>query len=189
MSTPAFDSLANHLLVAMPSLADGHFNQTVTLVCEHSEKGALGIVLNKPLPMKLEEVLSQMRLTAIREDIAERPVLRGGPLYPDRGFVLHRPGGEWDSTHRISDRVQVTTSRDVLAAIARGEGPPEAFIALGYAGWDAGQLEREIKENAWLTLPFDDALAFDLPHEDRWHAAWGRLGVDVASVSATPGHA
>jgi len=116
-------------------------------------------------------------------------VLRGGPLYPDRGFVLHRPGGAWDSSHRISEHVQVTTSRDVLAAIARGEGPPEAFIALGYAGWEAGQLEREIKENAWLTLPFDDALAFDLPHEDRWHAAWGRLGVDVASVSATPGHA
>jgi putative transcriptional regulator len=183
------NSLTSQLLVAMPWFGDATFAQTVTLICEHGEKGALGIILNKPLPMKLGEVLSQMRLTAARDDIAERPVLRGGPLYPDRGFVLHRPGGAWDSSHRISDHVQVTTSRDVLAAIARGEGPPEAFIALGYAGWEAGQLEREIKENAWLTLPFDDALAFDLPHEDRWQAAWGRLGVDVASVSATPGHA
>ena len=183
------NSLTSQLLVAMPWFSDATFAQTVTLICEHGEKGALGIILNKPLPMKLGEVLSQMRLTADREAIAERPVLRGGPLYQDRGFVLHRPGGSWDSTHRISDQVQVTTSRDVLAAIARGEGPPEAFIALGYAGWDAGQLEREIKENAWLTLPFDEALTFDLPYEDRWLAAWGRLGVDVASVSATPGHA
>jgi putative transcriptional regulator len=116
-------------------------------------------------------------------------VLRGGPVHPDRGFVLHRPGGNWDSTHSISDHIQVTTSRDVLAAIARGEGPQDAFIALGYAGWEPGQLEREILENSWLTLPADDAVLFGLPYEQRWDAAWRLLGVDVNSVSTNAGHA
>jgi len=181
--------LTNQLLVAMPWFSDPNFEQSVTLICEHSQKGALGIVLNKPLPMKLAEVLAQMRLTPDTEAIGERSVLRGGPVHQDRGFVLHRPGGAWDSTHRISDSIQVTTSRDVLAAIARGEGPADAFIALGYAGWEPGQLEREIKENAWLTLPMDEQLLFDLPYEDRWLAAWRRLGVDVGQVSLVPGHA
>ena len=182
-------SLTNQLLVAMPWSSDPQFGHSVTLICEHSEKGALGIVLNKPLPMKLGEVLTQMRLTASTAAIGDRAVLRGGPMYQDRGFVLHRPGGKWDSTHRISDQIQVTTSRDVLAAIASGEGPQDAFIALGYAGWEAGQLEQEIKDNAWLTLPLDEALMFELPHEDRWQAAWRLLGVDVGSVSTVPGHA
>ncbi|HEV7632317.1 MAG TPA: YqgE/AlgH family protein [Steroidobacteraceae bacterium] len=181
--------LTNQLLVAMPWFSDPNFEQSVTLICEHSHKGALGIVLNKPLPMKLAEVLAQMHLTPDTEAIGERSVLRGGPVHQDRGFVLHRPGGAWDSTHRISDSIQVTTSRDVLAAIARGEGPADAFIALGYAGWEPGQLEREIKENAWLTLPMDEQLLFDLPYEDRWLAAWRRLGVDVGQVSLFPGHA
>lgn len=183
------NSLTNQLLVAMPWFSDPTFAQTVTLICEHSDKGALGIVLNKPLPMTLSEVLTQMRLTPSTEQIGERAVLRGGPLYQDRGFVLHRPGGSWDSSHRISDQIQVTTSRDVLAAIADGEGPRDAFIALGYAGWDAGQLEREIKENAWLTLPVNDQLLFELPYEDRWLAAWRQLGIDIGSVSLVPGHA
>ncbi len=116
-------SLTNHLLIAMPRLTDPNFAQTVTLICEHSDKGALGIVLNKPLPMKLADVLSQMKLEPSTELIGEQPVLRGGPVHTDRGFVLHRPGGEWDSTHKVSDSIQVTTSRDVLAAMARGEGP------------------------------------------------------------------
>src|SRR3979490_1734753 len=141
-------SLTNQLLIAMPSLSDPNFSQTVALICEHTDKGALGIVLNKPLPMKLSDVLSQMKLEPSSDLIAELPVLRGGPVNTDRGFVLHRPGGEWDSTHKISDCIQVTTSRDILAAIARGEGPRDAFVALGYAGWDPGQLEREILDNA-----------------------------------------
>jgi len=164
-------TLANQLLIAMPSLADGHFSQTVALVCEHSDRGALGIVLNKPIGMKLGDVMAQMRLQPTNIDISEQLVLRGGPVHTDRGFVLHRPGGEWDSTHRVSDRVQVTTSRDVLAAIARGEGPQDAFVALGYAGWEAGQLEREMLDNAWLSLPVDERIVFDLPFEDRWQAA------------------
>lgn len=182
-------SLTNHLLVAMPGLDDPHFAQTVTLVCEHSERGALGIVLNKPLSMTLSEVLAQMKLPPEVPSVGEQIVLRGGPVHQDRGFVLHRPGGEWESTHRISDNIQVTTSRDVLAAMARGEGPEDAFIALGYAQWEEGQLERELRENAWLTLPVNDAVLFDLPYEDRWNAAWGLLGVDVSKVSTRAGHA
>src|SRR6202162_6273138 len=124
-------SLANHLLIAMPSLGDGHFSQTVALVCEHSDRGALGIVLNKPLGMKLGDVMAQMKLETADIGISEQPVLRGGPVHTDRGFVLHRPGGEWDHTHMVSDTIQVTTSRDVLAAVAGGEGPSGAFTALG----------------------------------------------------------
>jgi putative transcriptional regulator len=183
------NSLTNQLLVAMPWFSDPNFGQSVTLICEHSDKGALGIVLNKPLPMKLGEVLTQMHLAPSTAEIGERAVLRGGPLYQDRGFVLHRPGGKWDSSHRISDQIQVTTSRDVLAAIASGEGPKDAFIALGYASWEAGQLEREMTDNAWLTVPMDERIVYELPFEQRWAAAWQLLGIDSASVSLVAGHA
>jgi putative transcriptional regulator len=181
--------LTNHLLIAMPSLLDPNFAQTVTLICEHTERGALGIVLNKPLPMRLSDVLSQMKLEASSEDIGAQPVLRGGPVNTDRGFVLHRPGGQWDHTHKVSDVIQVTTSRDVLAAMARGEGPGDALIALGYAGWEAGQLEREIRENAWTSIPVDARVVFELPFEERWMGAWRLLGIDVERLSLVAGHA
>jgi putative transcriptional regulator len=183
-------SLTNHLLIAMPSLGDPEFAQSVTLVCEHStDKGALGIVINKPLPMTLAEVFSQMTLEPATPSIGAQPVLRGGPVHRDRGFVLHRPGGSWDSSHAVSDSIQVTTSRDVLAAIARGEGPRDAFIALGYAGWEAGQLERELLDNAWMSIPLDEQLVFELPYEERWAAAWRRLGIDLGRLSHLSGHA
>ncbi len=184
-----FASLTNHLLIAMPSLSDPNFMHTVALICEHTDRGALGIVLNKPLPMRLSDVLSQMQITPSSEIIAEQPVLRGGPVHTDRGFVLHRPGGQWDHTHKVSDTIQVTTSRDVLAAMARGEGPAGAFIALGYAGWEAGQLEREILENAWISVPVDARVVFDLPFSERWSGAWQLLGVEVGQLSLTAGHA
>jgi putative transcriptional regulator len=185
----ADSSLTNHLLIAMPTLADPNFAQTVTLVCEHTEKGALGIVLNKPLPMKLLDVLAQMKLEPRDLEIGAQPVLRGGPVSTDRGFVLHRPGGNWDHTHKVSDAIQVTTSRDVLAAMASGEGPVDAFIALGYAGWEPGQLEREMRENAWLSMPADVRMVFELPFEERWNAAWRLLGIDVDRLSLVAGHA
>jgi putative transcriptional regulator len=182
-------NLTNQLLVAMPGLEDPNFAQTVTLVCEHSDKGALGIVLNKPLTMRLSEVLTQMNLPARDDSVGAQTVLRGGPVHQDRGFVLHRPGGAWESTHKISDSIQVTTSRDVLAAMSRGEGPDNAFIALGYAQWGAGQLEQELKDNSWLTLPLNESVLFELPYEERWLAAWRSLGVDVTHVSPRAGHA
>ena len=183
-------SLTNQLLIAMPAMTDANFAQTVTLICEHSvDKGALGIVINKPLPMTLGEVLTQMKLEASDATIAARSVLRGGPVHRDRGFVLHRPGGRWDSSHAVSDSIQVTTSRDVLAAMARGEGPADAFIALGYAGWEAGQLEREMLDNAWLSMPVDEQILYQMPYEERWHAAFRRLGIDVGRISHIAGHA
>ncbi len=183
-------TLTNQLLIAMPSLADPNFSQTVALICEHTtDKGALGIVLNKPLPMRLSDVLSQMKLEPSSDVIAAQPVLRGGPVNTDRGFVLHRPGGKWDHTHKVSDTIQVTTSRDVLAAMARGEGPVDAFIALGYAGWESGQLEREMRENAWLSMPIDSKVVFELPFEERWLGAWRLMGIDVDRLSLVAGHA
>ncbi|HTV49542.1 MAG TPA: YqgE/AlgH family protein [Steroidobacteraceae bacterium] len=183
-------SLANHLLIAMPALADPNFAHSVTLICEHDAKnGALGIVLNKPLPMKLSDVLSQMDLEPRDAQIAAQPVLRGGPVHTDRGFVLHRPGGEWDSTIKVSQLIQVTTSKDVLAAMARGEGPSDAFIALGYAGWDPGQLEREIRENAFLPVPADERVVYQMPFEQRWEGCWRLLGIRVDSISLVAGNA
>ena len=180
MSAP---TLANHLLIAMPALNDPNFSHTVTLVCEHAaDTGALGIVINKPLPMRLAEVLSQMHLEPRDEQIAGQPVLRGGPVRADSGFVLHRPGGSWNRSIRVSDLVQITTSRDVLEAMARGEGPQDAFIALGCAGWDAGQLEREIRENAWLPMPVDERVVFGLPFEQRWQGSWELIGVDMEKI-------
>ncbi len=179
----------NHLLIAMPALTDADFAHSVTLVCEHSADGALGIVLNKPSPMMLRDVLQQMKLQARDELIGGQPVLFGGPVRTDRGFVLHRPGGEWDSTHRVSELIQVTTSRDVLAAIARGEGPSDAYVALGFARWDAGQLEREIRDNAWLPVPADERLLFSLPFAQRWRASWQFLGVKVETLSPIAGNA
>lgn len=183
------ETLTNHLLIAMPSLADPNFAHTVTLICEHSDKGALGIVLNKPLPMKLLDVLTQMKLAPSSEQIAAQPVLRGGPVHTDRGFVLHRPGGVWDHTHKVSEAIQVTTSRDILAAMARGDGPTDAFIALGYAGWESGQLEKELRDNAWFSMPVDPHVVFELPFEDRWNGAWRALGIDVERLSPVAGHA
>jgi putative transcriptional regulator len=183
-------TLTNHLLVAMPSLADPEFSRSVTLVCEHSlEKGALGIVITKPLSMTLGEVFEQMDIQAAQGTLGDQPVLRGGPVHRDRGFVVHRGGSQWGSSHRVSDEIHITTSRDVLEAMARGQGPQDAFIALGYAGWEAGQLEREMRDNAWLTLPVDDELVFGVPFEERWQAVWQRLGVDPGRMSHVAGHA
>lgn len=180
MSAP---TLANHLLVAMPTLGDPNFAQSVALVCEHvPDKGALGIVVNKPLPMRLSEVLQQMELQPRDERIGSQPVLRGGPVRTEQGFVLHRPGGKWDRSMRVSDCIQLTMSRDVLAAMACGEGPADAFIALGYAGWDAGQLEREIRENAWLPMPADERVVFELPFEQRWQGSWELVGLDMEKI-------
>ncbi len=176
-------SLTNHLLIAMPALSDPNFSRSVTLVCEHTaDNGALGIVLNKPLPMRLSDVLSKMKLQPRDERVAAQPVLRGGPVLTNQGFVLHRPGGTWDKTLRVSEQIEVTTSRDVLEAMARGEGPTDAFIALGYAGWDPGQLEREIRENAWLPMPADERVVFELPYDHRWEGSWGLLGVDTEKI-------
>jgi putative transcriptional regulator len=181
--------LTNQLLIAMPYMGDPNFAQTVALVCDHSSKGALGLILNKPLPMRMGEIFEQLEIELNLGPLRERQVLRGGPMQTDRGFVVHRAGGKWDSTLEVSEALHVTTSRDILAAMARGEGPSEAVIALGYAGWDGGQLEQEIRANAWLSAPVDLGLIFELPFESRWQAAGRLLGVELSRVSPTGGNA
>ncbi|MFA5529402.1 MAG: YqgE/AlgH family protein [Thiohalomonadaceae bacterium] len=182
-------SLANHFLIAMPSLEDPNFSHTVTYVCEHSAAGAMGIVINRPLRLTMGEVLEHMDITAGEQVDVENSVVMGGPVQGEHGFVLHSPPGAWSSSARITDDIAVTTSRDILAAIAEGRGPTRYLLALGYAGWGAGQLEREMAENAWLSVPADVHILFDLPLEERWHAAATLIGVDLNLLSSEVGHA
>jgi len=170
-------------------MGDPNFAQTVALICDHSARGALALILNKPLGMRMGEIFDQLEIEIEQGPLMERRVLRGGPMQTDRGFVVHRAGGEWDSTLRVSDSIHVTTSRDILAAMARGAGPAEAVVALGYAGWDGGQLEDEIRANAWLSAPVDAGIIFDVPFESRWEAAGRLLGVDLARISPLSGNA
>jgi len=181
--------LTNQLLIAMPSLGDPNFTQTVALICDHSPQGALAVILNKPLPMRMAEVFEQLEIQIAAGPLPQRPVLRGGPMQTDRGFVVHRAGGEWDSTLKVSDALHVTTSRDILAAMAQGQGPEDALVALGYAGWGGGQLEAEIRANAWLSAPVDLDLIFALPFQSRWEAAGRLLGVDLSRISPISGNA
>jgi putative transcriptional regulator len=181
--------LTNQLLIAMPTLGDPNFSQTVTLVCDHSERGALGLIVNRPLPMRMSEIFEQLEIEIPGGAVGERQVLRGGPMQTDRGFVVHRAHGEWDSTLKVSATLHVTTSRDILSAMARGEGPADAVVALGYAGWEGGQLEDEIRANAWLSAPVDAGLIFELPFESRWQAAGRLIGVDLARISPIAGNA
>jgi putative transcriptional regulator len=187
MSDPGY--LTNQLLIAMPAMGDPNFAQTVALICDHSARGALALILNKPLTMRMGEIFDQLEIKIEQGPLLERRVLRGGPMQTDRGFVVHRACGQWDSTLKVSDSIHVTTSRDILAAMARGAGPAEAVVALGYAGWDGGQLEDEIRANAWLSAPVDAGIIFDVPFESRWEAAGRLLGVDVARISPLSGNA
>ncbi len=181
--------LTNQLLIAMPYMGDPNFAQAVVLVCDHNSQSALGLILNKPLPMCMGEIFEQLEIAFGKGPLPERQVLRGGPMQTDRGFVVHRACGEWDSTLKVSDVLHVTTSRDILAAMARDQGPEQAIVALGYAGWGGGQLEEEIRANAWLSAPVDLALIFELPFESRWLAAGRLLGVELSRVSPTGGNA
>ena len=185
----ATTDLTNHFLIAMPQLADPNFFHTVTYICEHNQEGALGIVINRPLDLKLGEILDHMEIESGTETLAERIVYMGGPVQQERGFVLHRPATKWDSTLLITDSIGLTTSRDVLTAMARGEGPVESLVALGYAGWGAGQLEEELAANAWLSGPADERILFRTPVEKRWEEAAALLGVDLNLLSGDTGHA
>ncbi len=182
-------NLTNHFLIAMPQLDDPNFARSVTYICVHNEDGAMGIVVNRPLDMALGEVLSQIDVTAGIAAIAARQVYLGGPVHTDRGFVLHRPPQAWQSSITVTPEVALCTSRDILEAIARGEGPRDALVALGYAGWSAGQLEAEIAQNAWLSGPADLDIVFKAPAEQRWQRAAALLGIDLHSISHDVGHA
>ncbi|WP_250658831.1 YqgE/AlgH family protein [Alkalimarinus coralli] len=179
-------SLRDHFLIAMPRMKDPNFEGTVTYICDHNEHGAMGIVINRPLDMKLGEILAQLDLGG--EDIS-RPIYGGGPVQMERGFVLHSPEGEWQSSLKISDGICLTTSRDILEALAVEQGPTENLVALGYAGWGAGQLEQEIAENCWLTCPSDEGILFRAPAHKKFDTAISLLGFDPSQLSDQAGHA
>ncbi len=181
--------LGNHFLIAMPAMLDPNFVRGVTFVCQHTDEGAMGILVNRVSDLKLADVLEQMKLSTAIDEVASAPVFIGGPVQPERGFVLHETGGTWDSSFAISDALSVTTSRDILAAMAEGRGPKRAMVALGYAGWSAGQLEQEMLDNAWLTVSAAPDLIFATPPQERWTAAAALIGVDPILISDHAGHA
>lgn len=181
--------LTDHFLIAMPSLEDPNFHRSVTLICQHDADGAMGIVINRVADYTLGELLAQMDLTPGHGELADLPLVVGGPVQPDRGFVLHDDPREWNSTLRFGRGLAVTTSRDILTAMAGGEGPGNVLVALGYAGWTAGQLEAELVDNSWLTMPADHDILFREPLDQRWQAAARRAGVDLSRLAGYAGHA
>ncbi len=181
--------LTNHFLIAMPALADPNFSHTVTLICEHNADGALGLILNRQLDMQLDEIFQHMELKAASPEARLRAIHLGGPVQQNRGFVLHEPLGDWEATLKVTDRIGITSSSDILTAIANEAGPEKCLVALGYAGWGAGQLEQELADNAWLSGPADPDILFHTANEDRWKAAAASLGVDLDLLSGDAGHA
>ena len=180
---------ANQFMIAMPGLLDPGFTRTVSIICEHNDQGALGLVLNRPSELSVGDLLDQMELSTENQELAAQPVLQGGPVSRDRGFVLHEESGPWESTMSVSSELQLTTSRDILEAMAQGDGPARALMAVGYAGWDAGQLESEISANSWLSADYEADILFATPVEHRWSAAAGLLGIDPHQISSEAGHA
>lgn len=180
--------LRNQFLVAMPHMAESEFDHSVTLLAEHSPDGAMGLVINRPTDLALYDMLAHMGIehAGLPRD---RTVFWGGPVQPERGFVLHRPAGDWDATLQLGDDLSITTSKDVLEAIGRGEGPEEYLVMLGYAGWGGGQLEDEILHNSWLNTPADAGIIFHTSIADRWTAAARSIGLDPSHLSGHAGHA
>lgn len=185
-------NLTRHFLIAMPSMADPHFAKSLTFVCEHNDQGALGVVVNRPLEighMSLHALLEQIAIAPDTDEFKSVAVHFGGPVQVDRGFVLHTPVGSWQSTLAVGSEIGLTTSKDILQAVARGEGPSQILVTLGYAGWAPGQLEHELAQNAWLTVQATPQVIFDLPAEERLPAAMSLLGIDFANLSEVAGHA
>jgi putative transcriptional regulator len=181
-------NLTSHFLIAMPAMSDPNFSRTLTFVCEHNERGALGIVVNRPIDVTLAVLLRQVDIAFEDSPAYEQPVFFGGPVQFDHGFVLHRPLGDWKSTLPVGE-LGLTTSRDILEAMVDGRGPTQQLVALGYAGWAPGQLEDEIRRNGWLTVQADADLIFNVPPESRYDAAMHALGITAASLSEEAGHA
>ena len=185
-------NLANHFLIAMPSIQDPVFGGTVVYVCEHNDKGVLGVVINKPTDMTMETLFDRVDLKlaeGLRATVVDEPIMFGGPVQDDRGFVLHSPGGRYSSSLTVTDDVSFTTSIDVLEAVANGGGPARMLVSIGYAGWSPGQLEEEISRNGWLTVGADPGILFETPIEERYVAAMKLLGIDPLMLTSEAGHA
>jgi putative transcriptional regulator len=181
--------LSHHFLIAMPAMTDPYFAKSLTYVCEHNEQGAMGIVVNRPISLTLSELFAQINMPLNQNELEDMLVHFGGPVQTDRGFVLHEPNGVWQSTLHINDKVGLTTSKDILQAVGEGLGPRHLLVTLGYAGWSEGQLEQELSQNAWLSVPADERILFDLSAEERLPAAMALLGIDYATLSEEAGHA
>src|ERR1051325_7951170 len=182
-------NLTHHFLIAMPSMADPYFAKTLTYICEHNDQGALGLVVNRPIDMTLQALFERLSLSLSDIVLSEAPIFFGGPVQTDRGFVLHEPIGNWQSTLAVRQAIGLTTSKDILEAGGRGEGPKRMLVTLGYAGWSPGQLEQELSQNAWLTVEAKDAILFDIPAEERLPKAMELLGLDFARLQDAAGHA
>ena len=183
------NSLTNHFIIAMPGLMDENFNQAVTYICEHDDNGTFGIIINRESEISLDDVMQQMKIHYHPDDADAGQVFTGGPVQANRGFVLHRPIGNWDSSLIVNDSIALTTSRDILEAIADNRGPDDNIITLGYAGWGPGQLEQEMADNTWLSCPAEEQIIFNTPVEERWQAAASLIGVDLQLMSNDAGHA
>lgn len=193
-SQPSHLNLTGQILIAMPALEDPYFSKSVILICNHDHDGAMGMILNHPLQLNVGDLFEQLDMACHANDQQERPVHFGGPVQVERGFVLHTPATEFNTTMELSEGLAMTSSKDILEAAARDEAPQDMFIALGYIGWSAGQLEEEIQANSWLTLPLEDQqklhkLIFKLPSDDKLSWAMQQLGVDFATLSEVAGHA
>jgi putative transcriptional regulator len=182
-------NLTSHFLIAMPGMVDPYFSKTLTFICEHNDKGALGVVVNKPIDLTLGSLFEQVEIPLEDEALSSQTVYFGGPVHIDRGFVLHQPLGSWQSTLRIDSDIGLTTSKDILQAMARGAGPGRQLVTLGYAGWAGGQLEDEIKRNGWLTVKADPNVIYGMSAEQRLPAAMNMLGLNFANLSEEAGHA
>jgi putative transcriptional regulator len=182
-------SLGNQLLIAMPGMADPNFSSTVTYMCEHNSEGALGIIINRPMDLNLAGLFAQLDLPDVDENSIDYPVLDGGPVARERGFVLHNSPVDFESSVAVSDDIRLTMSRDILDAIAAGAGPEKSLVALGYAGWEAGQLEAEMLNNTWINVPASQEIIFETPFEQRWRSAAESLGIDLSRLSPHAGHA
>lgn len=181
-------SLQNHFLIAMPRMEDPNFNASITYLCQHNEEGAMGIILNRPSNILLGDIFEQLDFDSNSKN-SDNDVFQGGPVQLERGFVLHNDSVDWDSTFPITQDIRLTTSKDILNALAQDQGPKQFFIALGYAGWGAGQLEQEIAENTWLTCQASPEILFNTPTKDKYTKALATLGINAGQLSSQAGHA
>lgn len=180
----------NQFLIAMPALMDITFFHAVVYICLHSKEGGMGFLVNKPLSdLTFAHVMTQMKIPYNNPTLDKVPVLLGGPVQPERGFVLHPFEHEWESTMRTAGHLAVTTSQDILHAIATGKGPQQFLLCLGYAGWGAGEIEQEVAENDWIIAPFKENILFDIPFDTRWKYSMAELGIDIEHLSTDTGHA
>lgn len=182
-------SLEHHFLIAMPNLNDSWFDKTVIYVVEDNEYGTMGLVVNLPHNLTVEQLLEHFELdTTLTDDFLNDSVLIGGPVDPEHGFILHEPAGDWQKSLPLKDKLAMTVSEDILEAMGQGLGPERMLICLGFAGWEKGQLQTEIQDNHWLTIPYNDALLFDVPAEKKWQIALNTLGVSPEFLSMDAGH-